>query len=91
MSRAERRSKAEKRREEIKSKLICIIGDHLPDKTAEASQEALESGFSAGLHAADAWVEEEAKKNPQERSLLRDGVNLAMRFLRRNLGVQKAG
>jgi len=80
-SRAERREKAQKRREEVKNMIIMIIGDHLPSQTAKATKEELDAGLKAGFEEATTWVAEEIKKNPQESSLVNEGVSMAMKFL----------
>lgn len=90
-SRAERRARAAKRREEIKNTLIFIIGDHLPAETAKATDDELRKGILTGLRAMDKWVNEEARKNPQERSILNEGAILAKRFLERNLRASETG
>ena len=84
-SRAERREKARKRREEVKDKIISIISNHLPECTANASKEELDAGLKKGFKEAQAWIADEIKKNPQESSLVNDGVNMALKFLENTL------
>lgn len=81
MSRAERRQRADARREEVKQEMIRIIGKELPN-TEGTPEDELQEAFHRGLAAADAWAVQQIRKHPQEATMIRDAARLAVRFLR---------